>query len=347
MGEHPRGVIENNVGGESSWRKKIARLYSYGAGLMRNLGKNRWMRGVIQVVVIGFCIFFLATNLTSAKDIFSFSSVNSKALIASLFASIAAVFLGTLGWWFTLKSFGHRPTWLESARVHLLANLAKYVPGYAWQLVGKAYLSKNLNLSPKQSGLAMLTEFAQLISLGLVISFVLLPQDLITRWLGASIFANKVILGAGIVILATALLPLLSRLLKNSPRYLSNLQIQPTLLASASLAILVGWLALGLSFWLLGLSLMPVDLNDLPFFIFTLTAAFIIGLMIVFVPGSIGVRESLIVVILITRFPNASQAVLIGILSRVIITIGELISTGVVLLLHRWNLSKLKGYTAN
>lgn len=344
MRENPRGLIENNAVGADSWRKRIARLYSNIARPIGKVAEIRWLRITIQITVVGFCMFFLAANLTSAREIFSFSRVDPRALFGSLIFSIAAVFLGTLGWWFTLLSFGHHPGWLESARVHLLANLAKYVPGYAWQLVGKAYLSKNLSLSARQSGLVMLAEFAQLILLGLVISFALLPQPLLTKWLGSTLFANKIILTGAIVIIAAALLPLLSRLRNKSPQKFRLGQINLALLASAATAILIGWLALGLAFWLLGLALIPVNLSDLPFFIFTLTASFIIGLAIVFVPGSIGVRESIIVLLLTTRFPNTSQAALIAIASRIVITVGELIGTGVILALHRWKQTRLKAY---
>jgi uncharacterized membrane protein YbhN (UPF0104 family) len=344
MHENRGEMIENNMVGEGPWRKRASRIYSKGADLIGKFARTRWLRVAVQITVVGFCIFFLAANLTSARDILSFSRLDAGALVGSLIFSIVAVFLGTLGWWFTLLSFGHRPGWLESARVHLLANLAKYVPGYAWQLVGKAYLSKNLSLSARQSGLAMLAEFAQLILLGMVISFALLPQPLLTKWLGSSILANKILLAGVMIMIAAALLALLSRLRNHAAQKFKLRQINLALLASAATAILIGWLALGTAFWLLGSALMPVFLNDLPFFVFTLTASFIIGLAIVFVPGSIGVRESIIVLLLTARFPNASQAALIAIASRIIITVGELISTGVILALYRWKQTRLQAY---
>jgi uncharacterized membrane protein YbhN (UPF0104 family) len=87
----------------------------------------------------------------------------------------------------------------------------------------------------------------------------------------------------------------------------------------------VGWLLFGYSFWLLGNALFQVNIDQLFIFIFTLSASFLIGLAVVIMPGSIGIRES-IMVWLLGPVVGAPQAVIIATVARVTVTLSELIS---------------------
>jgi uncharacterized membrane protein YbhN (UPF0104 family) len=103
----------------------------------------------------------------------------------------------------------------------------------------------------------------------------------------------------------------------------------------------------GYSFWLLGKSLITVTTDQLFIFVFTLAASFLIGLAIIIVPGSIGVRES-VMVWLLGPVVGAPQAVIIAALARFTVTLSELFSAFVFRLIKRgWNNPKVLDTDSN
>jgi hypothetical protein len=96
---------------------------------------------------------------------------------------------------------------------------------------------------------------------------------------------------------------------------------------TAVLVILVGWVAFGLSFWLLGAALIPIGGELLPIFIFTLAGSFLISLAILFIPGGIGVRESAMVFLLGATI-GQTPAVILAALSRLVWLLCELVAAG-------------------
>jgi uncharacterized membrane protein YbhN (UPF0104 family) len=95
---------------------------------------------------------------------------------------------------------------------------------------------------------------------------------------------------------------------------------------AAVLTSLVAWLLFGLAFWLLGASMTPVPYTRIPLFIFTLAVSLIIGLVIIFVPGGLGIRESIMVLVLSPNYLSAPVAVIVAALSRLIVILSELFS---------------------
>lgn len=312
----------------SAWDQLVEKA-KWAESQLQPLGKNRWLRIGLQATVMLLCLFYLGLNLRNTGSQLGELRIQFGRLGLAWLLTTTAVFLGALGWWFTLKALDQPADLLSSLRSHLLSNLAKYVPGYAWQLVGKALLTRRMGLSGRTVGLAMALELAQLVLAGLALSAVLLPKELVQGWpvladlglgplraLGLSVFAGLP-LAAGL---------LLARRWRNQ----LGEQLRPPMFFFAMLAILAGWLLFGYAFWLIGASLHPLSVMDLPLFIFTLTASFLLGLAVLFVPGSLGVRESIMVFLLSSASLPAAIAVVIAALSRIIVTLSEL--AGVLLL---------------
>jgi uncharacterized membrane protein YbhN (UPF0104 family) len=253
--------------------------------------------------------------------------INYAILGISWLLTFLAVFAGAFGWGLILRSISQQLTWIESIYTHLASNLAKYIPGYAWQLVGKAYLSKRFGLSTPVIGTAMAIELATLIIVGLVLAIISAPSELLDDLLkNISLDWNLLaILGISmgvLLILSFSFVYLFRRTILKWGHF----KIEPIMLFSAIFVILISWLLFSVSYWLLGVSLIGIPISYLPNFIFVLTVSFILGLAIIIIPGSIGVRESLMVFLLTSMNIPSSVAVVIATLSRISLILSELAS---------------------
>ena len=285
---------------------------------------NRWLRLGVQILVGVFCLVYLAANLRSIQA--AQVELRLGLVLLSGAITVAAVFMGALGWWLTLKAVGQRIAWGEAARVHLYSTLAKYLPGYAWQLFGKAYLTRQLGVPTGIVAAAMTLELAQLVLAGMWVVAAAWPDALAVDWFGAGFWLGWLwIARIGLLLLVLGL-PFGVAWLARQRRWLAlDVRIQPWLMLGATLTILAGWLSFGWSYWMLGTALQPLPFAQVGLFTFTLAVSFLVGLAVLIVPGSIGVRESIMVMIL-GPVLGAPLAVIIAALARLVLTLSELVS---------------------
>ena len=292
----------------------------------KKLVQNRWFRITIQVLILILCAVYLFTNLRSIRS----SNLEIKFIFylmaASLAITVGVVFLGALGYYLTLRAFRLPIQWNKAFNIHLQSNLAKYIPGYAWQLVGKAYLTGEAGYSIRSVSLVMVVELAQLVLTGLLTAVLCLPAGFLARF---GIAINPVGWIPDLRFIGVFLLVVISLagywVLRQSRKLVQAREIDWMRLAGSSASMLAGWILFGFSFWLLGKALFPVTLQQLYVYVFTLSASILIGLAVVIVPASIGVRESIMVWVL-GPLIGAPQAVIFAALARVIVTLSEILS---------------------
>lgn len=308
----------------STWKSRIPKNVIEVVQKVRNLFKNRWLRLSVQIFIILLSLAYLASNFYSTKGLLSKLQINYTALASAWIFTTLSVFLGALGWWLTLTGLGQSVRVVASLRVHFLSNLAKYIPGYAWQLIRKASLTHEMGISPGVVGQGMILELFQIVFTGLGIVIALIPDNLLNRWIGnQSILPIFPFLRVFVLLIMTVFLISLPFILR---KYLSRSysRVKPLALWGATLAILAGWVVFGVAFWLIGISIQQMPFSRLPLFTFALATSFLVGLAIIIVPGSIGVRESIMVFIL-GPIIGGPVAVLIAALSRLIVTLSEIV----------------------
>lgn len=103
--------------------------------------RYRWFRWFVQLLIIGMCSIYLIDNLKGIRASQLDITINVPLIILSVITTILAVFLGAYGFYLVLRAMYISINWFEAMNVHLQSNLAKYIPGYAWQLIGKAYFN--------------------------------------------------------------------------------------------------------------------------------------------------------------------------------------------------------------
>jgi glycosyltransferase 2 family protein len=296
--------------------------------LLSWLKDKRWLRISIQVITLFFCGSYLAANLRNLRT--ATLHINAVSLVSGIVLVLIASFMGAVVWQLILYGLGQPFSWIATMRAHLYANLAKYMPGYAWQLVSKAWLTRQLGVPTDTTGVAMGIELLLTAVAGLVVVLALVPAHLVNQLLLGRYLPLIMRLGSVLLVVGLGALPAVLRVLfrKTGRTRLAQAVNAPALWA-AGLVMLLGWLVLGAGYWLLGAALTPLSLSVLPLFCFTLTASFLAGLAVIFVPMGLGVREALMVAILGGALSSSTAVILAGIL-RLSTTLCELLSLGIV-----------------
>ena len=87
----------------------------------------------------------------------------------------------------------------------------------------------------------------------------------------------------------------------------------------------MAWLLYGLAFWLLAQGMIPNDVPDLPVAVGSFAAGYIVGLLALFAPGGLGVREGVLVVLLAPAI-GAGPALVLSIGSRILMSVTEVLA---------------------
>jgi hypothetical protein len=259
--------------------------------------QNRWLRLGLQIFILLFCAVYLIKSLQGIEKPEALLSGNYGLALAALVGTIGSTFLGALNWWLVLLALGQAVPWRTAARIHFQSTLAKYLPGYFWQLLGKAYMTRQAGSSLRNVGLALMVEMGIIYATGVaMMGLLLVAIPFVTRWLVKRLGA------AG-----------------------QPVAVDLRLLAASEVLVVVNWVLIGWYFWMLGNAITPVSIDQLNNFIFVLTTSFLIGFLVLVVPGSIGVREAIIVLLLGPALTNP-LAVVIALLDRAVFILSEVLS---------------------
>lgn len=305
-------------------------VFGDGLDMRRYRRLLRAVRVAAILLVVGFSFYYLGRNILQGLDdlLATAMRINYFSLAISLLLTAGATILGAWEWQLLLRGLGHDLGARKGMRIHLLANVAKYAPGYLWQILGKVYLSERQSVSRKRAVGSVGVEFSLIVATGTLLALVTLPS---TGLLGSSLLPS---LGPGLALILVPpaalpfLLPLLQRVSSWSQireRFPIVSELDYTSLVGVTVAIYLTWLVLGAGFVLLIGSVYPISINDIPRYIFALTVSFILGLLALFAPSGIGVRESAMAFLLGSCMP-LSVASVIAILARVVTMLADVAS---------------------
>lgn len=247
---------------------------------------------------------------------------------AGAFAVAAGIVLATFGlligaWRAVLLGWGERLAYPAAARIWCLSNLARYVPGRIWQIAGMAALAQRSGVRPwAAAGSAVVVQLIA-IATGALIAGLFAPRGEHPLWVALS-----GVVAAGIVATlasrrATALVATWA-----SAALGRRIELAPVgkgaLLAAAAVTTLA-WIAYGLALYFCTQALLGHAAIDLGTAIGVFTGSYLAGLLAVFTPGGLGVRESILYLWLAGPLdPAAALVVSIG--SRLVLTATELLA---------------------
>lgn len=289
--------------------------------IVRYTDSSIWLKIFIQVIVILSCTVYLYINLQKIN----FSSLrnqwNMTYFVFSIIGFIAAVFVGAIGWWTICKSFGLKTSILIASQIHTKANISKYAPGYGWQLIGKLYLSSKIGWPKKYIATAMAVEFLLIYLSGLTIAVWIIPSQLLLHFgvhISPDVYNPIFRLLSILVMIITPLL--LKRIID---KRIIGIKLNITGLFLSTALMFFGWAINAIGFWFLISAISPISIELFNISTFVILISFLLGFLIFFIPGSIGVRESIIVFLFSFLLPGYLGAG-IAILQRIAFIVADL-----------------------
>ncbi|MEM3433447.1 MAG: lysylphosphatidylglycerol synthase domain-containing protein [Candidatus Methanomethyliaceae archaeon] len=259
--------------------------------------------------------------------------MNIRLLAAGQLCTIAALLIGDMMWSLVQAAFDLGFSWYEGIIIHLVSGITKYIPGYAWQYMSKAYLSRKRGASSKRITIAMLTELILLLAGGGIIAA-------LWGWLALRFWrplpialpsCGWFVIGAAALLVAIFWNSAVARWSTGDHRLIR----QGMLWASLVLSV-IGWMAFATAAWLISRAIYPISVEDFPQHVVALVASGLVSLLVFVVPSGLGVREMTLAFMLQGALPF-TIGVLVSVLIRLSVVLGELLSIVIVLCLglHR------------
>ena len=300
----------------------------------RERGLRRALMIVFGVVVVWFGGEALVAQWAAVRDVRAVHPTRwSGVLIASLltFGSYA-VLIET--WRRTVRSWGEALEYRSAARIWLVSNLGRYVPGKIWQIGAMSVLAERAGVSPAAAvGSALLVSLVHVVvGFGVV---GVTGWSLLSSWVPAGTPALPAVatLAVGILSLPWTLpwgAALAGRL---RGRAISVRRLPPTAVWIAAAGSAVGWTLFGAAFHLLGAAVLGRPTGDAATSIALFTLSYLAGFLALIAPGGIGVREGVLAGLLIsTGTTTAAEATWLVVASRLWLTVLEIMPGGLLLL---------------
>jgi len=294
----------------------------------RNRPAFRLLRGLAAFGIVGASCWFIWRQISTGYATISISSfrVEPLQLTISSLCVAGATALGAWEWVLLVNALGGDLGVVQGMSIHLTSNLAKYVPGFVWPFLGKAYLASQHGVPTSIAAASIGGELAIVYWTGGLVILVSPLLRMIWPWPASQWFALPA--AAGFVLLTSliALLfrkPLLTRWAGRISRT-QHVEITPNWrrIAVVAGAGLLAWYLLGIGFGTLCMSESNVNLPDLLRSTYALASALLIGQLAFVVPTGLGVREAALVSLLATGH-STTQVVLAAVVFRTQTLAGE------------------------
>ncbi len=276
-----------------------------------------WAGQLILAVLVGWSVWQSASG-----NLAKFTSLEVPLEFRLQWIALAALLVwGTyfllIMAWRTVLGGWHQHLPLRSA-VHIwcVSNLGRYLPGKVWSVAGLAVLAQRKGVQGWAAAAAALAMQALSIGTGAGVAIAFLPQA------DSPVLLVAAIAIAVVSIAALTLKPMVRALARvaNGRIQLQSLPIGAVLAGAG--ATLAAWLMYGLAFRFLALGLLPNDAPSLPLAMGSFAGAYIVGLLAIFAPGGIGIREGMLLVFL-TPSIGGGPALALSVGSRLLLTFTE------------------------
>ncbi len=290
---------------------------------------RRWLWWSIQIVVAAVVAVMvwraIARNWDEFRSLHVALALKPGWIALSTFVVFAAYAMQIESWRRVLAGWAQRLSYGRAARIWLLVNLGRYVPGKVWSVAGLIVLAQRAGVAAWAAGASAFA--IQAVALGTAVPVVA----------AATPGAESPLRLATAAAVAVATIAFLAW--ERGARWLAGIAglvegFQPLPLAAvaeSAALMLAGWLAYGLAFWLLARGLGLPGALPLPTAAGVFALGYILGLLALFAPGGVGVRE-LVFIGLLTPTLGSGGAVALSVGSRVLLTLCEVAAPLAVLL---------------
>ncbi len=303
-------------------------------------GAQRWVRRVLQVAGLAAAGWYLVHTAQAHRAELAAVTLawRPAALLAASLLTVLTWFLLVHTWSHSLRWWGDTLPYPAAVRIWFITNLSRFVPGAVWQFAHVTAEALSARISPLAATGAIL--FQQLVLLGTGIALTVSLAPVLPTAVSGS--TNPVMaLGLASLGVAAAIifLPIAAPTLERWTTRLLRREIRWPAPSHRELSRYVGtlvlpWIAYGVAFWLFGRGLLgeaaPALLPAAAAFI----GSYVAGIIAVFAPGGLGVREAALV-LLLTPVTGPAPALFLAIASRLWLVALEILTALGVLGWHR------------
>lgn len=283
------------------------------------------IRWVAIAVVIGFAGYNLAHHWEEFWRTLNGIAWQSSAL--SLLAVVASIAVSTFGWQVMVDDLGDPIGYRRSAQICLVGFLGKYVPGSVWGYLLQMELGRKAGLARARIFTASLVQLGIGLVAATTVGLLAMP----------AIFANSPNAKWLLVLLPFGLAALHPRILSwGTSLVLKVLRRRPLdhRLRWATVGKMYGagigaYALQGVHLWLLANSIGAPGVTGLLLCVGAMALGMTAGTFAFLLPGGVGVRESVLIVVLaMAGGINAPQALAFATVSRVMFIIADLLTAG-------------------
>jgi len=291
--------------------------------------KAGWLRAA-KVAAMLVVLALIARSLARNWAAFQSVHVTLDVHIAWLALSVVVVFLTYAiqieSWRQMLRGWDQRLRYGDATRAWCLAILGRYIPGKVWSVAGLVVLAERAGVRRSAAAVSAFAMQAVVLGTGVVLVAIATPHAASPVLLGGSVVGALALIG----VLAWRRSAEWLGKLADSKSPLPPLPLSAILLSSG--LMLLSWATFGLSFWMLIRGLISTTTVPISAAMGMFALGYVMGIVAVFVPGGIGVRD-LALVGFLTPLVGSGGALAISMVSRVQLTLTEVGAAGLALLL--------------
>jgi len=276
-------------------------------------------RIALKVALVAIVAAFIWRSLSRNWDEFSAIEfefhLKPEWILLSVLVVWATYAIQIASWRTILAGWQQRIAYRDAARAWCLANLGRYVPGKLWSIAGLVVLAQRAGVAGWAAGASAVVVQAVGVATGVILVAAALRPG--TFAVGLSV-AAAVATGTLALLAWDRAVQWLARMIGRT----GELRALPvaTVLAAGTLTLL-SWVTYGVAFWCLAQGL-GVEGLSLPVAAGVFALGYLIGLMAVFVPGGIGVRE-LAYIGQLAPLVGSGPAIGLSVASRLLLTLTE------------------------
>ena len=281
-----------------------------------------------MLIVLALIARSIARNWVAFQSVHVTLDIHVGWLAASVLVVFLTYAIQIESWRQMLRGWQQRLPYTAAARAWCIANLGRYVPGKVWSVAGLVVLAERAGVRRSAAAVSAFAMQAVVLGTGVVLVAVATPHAASPLLLGGAVLGAVVLIG----FLAWRRSGEWLGALADSKSPLPPLPLS-AILASSGL-MLLSWATFGVAFWMLIRGLLSVVTVPIPAAMGMFALGYVLGIVALFVPGGIGVRD-LALVTFLTPLLGSGGALAVSLASRVQLTLTETGSAGLALLLPK------------
>jgi uncharacterized membrane protein YbhN (UPF0104 family) len=292
-------------------------------GLVTAVMGSKIIRWGFVAVTVGLGGYAVAREWTHVRA--ALASLGFLPVAGALVAVLAALAAAMQVWRVLLAALGSPLPARPAARIMFIGQLGKYLPGSIWPVLAQMELGNEYRVPRHRSASASVLTMLLVLLTGLLTALVALPFVAgSTNYVWALLAAPLLL----VLLIPRILNAALNKVLRLAKRPPLEVELTGRAVVRAVGWAFVSWACYGLQIWVLAIALGAPAGKGALLALGGFAFAWTVGFLVVIAPAGAGVRDVLLALTL-GLVVGHGAAIAIALVSRVLLTIGDLVTAGV------------------